>query len=157
MAFADAVPLGQRTPGPSPSTPSARRPGVVVLKELKPASLGFRRVRAQKAIAREAPVGEVVAMPIRSSLNQGVFFEPEVIALMGEALEAACKKLDETDRPIETREIIARRIISAARFGERDPVRLRTAALAGSSARGLGPPHTSPPTLGLAASSALPR
>jgi hypothetical protein len=75
-------------------------------------------------------VGEVVAMPIRSSFNQGVFFEPEMIAVMGEALEAACKVSHDADQPEAMREIIARRIIAAARFGERDPVRLRAAALA---------------------------
>ena len=37
----------------------------------------------------EARVGEVLAMPMRP----GVFFEPEVIGLMSEALEAACKLL----------------------------------------------------------------
>src|SRR5258705_11559004 len=37
----------------------------------------------------EARVGEVLAMPIRP----GVFFEPEVIGLVSEALEAACKLL----------------------------------------------------------------
>ena len=88
-------------------------------------------------------MGEVVAMPIRSSLNHGVFFEPDVITLMGEALEAACKALDDSDRQVETREIIARRIIAAARFGERDPVRLRTAALVGGSRRLTAPPPAS--------------
>jgi hypothetical protein len=38
-------------------------------------------------------VGEVLAMPIRSFANPGVFFEPDVIGLMSEALEAACKVL----------------------------------------------------------------
>jgi hypothetical protein len=57
-------------------------------------------------------------------------FEPEVIALMGEAFEAACKELDESGQPRVAREVIAGRIIAAARIGERDPVRLRAAALA---------------------------
>src|SRR5262249_45728073 len=87
-----------------------------------------KSLRPARAIAWEAPVGEVVAMPIRSSLNQGVFFEPEMIAVMSEAFEAACTALHDADRPEAMREIIARRIIAAARFGERDPVRLRTAA-----------------------------
>ncbi len=75
-------------------------------------------------------MGEVVAMPIRSSLNRGVFFEPEEIALMSEAFEAACGALHDADKPQVVRELVARRIIAAARFGERDPVRLRAAALA---------------------------
>ncbi len=54
----------------------------------------------------------VAAMPIHSFIP-GVF-GPEAIAAMGEAFE---------------REVIAGRIIAAARFGERNPVRLREAAL----------------------------
>ena len=75
-------------------------------------------------------MGEVVAMPIRSSLDNGVFFEPEVVALMSEAFDAVCEVLHDVDQPEVVREIVARRIITAARFGERDPVRLRVAALA---------------------------
>lgn len=76
----------------------------------------------------EVPVGEVVAMPIRSSMSPGAF-EPETIAAMSEALEAACQ-LHANGRHEVVREVIARRIVMAARFGERDPVRLRAAALA---------------------------
>jgi hypothetical protein len=56
-------------------------------------------------------------------------FGPEAIAAMGEAFDAACKKLDATGQPEAAREVIAGRIIAAARFGERDPVRLLEAAL----------------------------
>jgi hypothetical protein len=76
----------------------------------------------------EVPVGEVVAMPIRSSISPGAF-EPEAIAAMTEAFEAACDLHDAGQHEV-VREVIARRIIIAARFGERDPVRLRTTALA---------------------------
>jgi hypothetical protein len=69
-------------------------------------------------------------MPVRPSVAPGVF-EPEAIAAMSDAFEAACELLRETGRPDVAREVIARRIISAARFGERDPARLRAAALAG--------------------------
>jgi len=75
-------------------------------------------------------VGEVVAMPIRCFLNHGVFFGPELIGLMSEALEAACKLLPDADQHDVVREVLARRIIAAASAGERDPVRLRAAALA---------------------------
>ena len=75
-------------------------------------------------------MGEVVA--IRSSLKQGVFFEPEVIARMTEAFDAACEVFQDVGQRDAVREIIARRIIAAATFGERDPVRLRAAALAGA-------------------------
>jgi hypothetical protein len=80
-------------------------------------------------------VGEVVAMPVRS--NPGVFFEPEVIGMMSEAFEAACKALHDAGEPQIVREAIARRIIAAASIGERDPVRLRTAALVGAKPHGI--------------------
>jgi hypothetical protein len=49
--------------------------------------------------------------------------------VMSEAFEAALKDLQDTGQPEVVREAIALRIIAAARFGERDPVRLRAAAL----------------------------
>jgi hypothetical protein len=67
-------------------------------------------------------------MPIRPFVRSGAF-EPEVIAAMSEAFEAACKELDESGQPKVAREVIAARIIAAARIGEHDPVRLRAVAL----------------------------
>jgi hypothetical protein len=69
------------------------------------------------------------AMPINSFIQPGAAFEPEVIAAMSEALDAACAELGDTNRAELVREVFARRIIAAARIGERDPVRLREAAL----------------------------
>jgi hypothetical protein len=69
--------------------------------------------------------GEVATMPMRSF---GAF-EPEAIAEMSQALEAACEALGDAGRPETMREIVALRIIAAARLGECDPVRLREAAL----------------------------
>jgi hypothetical protein len=71
-------------------------------------------------------------MPINTSIEYGVF-GPEVIAVMGEAFEATCKELGEIGQHEGVRELIAARIIVAARTGEVDPVRLRTAALSGWS------------------------
>jgi len=68
------------------------------------------------------------AMPIRSIIQPGAF-EPEVIAAMSEVLEAALKELQDTGQPNVAPEVIAGRIIAAAKLGERDPVRLREAAL----------------------------
>jgi len=56
-------------------------------------------------------------------------FGPEAIAEMSEALEAACEELGDNVQPEAVREIVALRIIAAARLGERDPVRLREVAL----------------------------
>ena len=70
-------------------------------------------------------------MPIRPFIRSGAF-EPEVIAVMSEAFEAACKEIYDAGQHHEVgREVIAGRIIAAARIGERDPVRLRAAALSG--------------------------
>jgi hypothetical protein len=77
--------------------------------------------------AEEAPVGE--AIPMGPFMGHGVF-EPEAIAAMSEAFDAACEVLHDAGQREMIREIIAKRIIAAARTGERDPVRLRAAALA---------------------------
>ena len=48
--------------------------------------------------------------------------------VMGEAFDAACKILDETGQPPIEYEVIARRIVEAARAGKRDLKRLTEAA-----------------------------
>jgi hypothetical protein len=72
--------------------------------------------------------GVGAAMPIRSFVEPGAF-DPEAIAMMGEALETALKELQGTGEPEVVRERIATRIIAAAKLGERDPARLLQAAL----------------------------
>jgi hypothetical protein len=52
---------------------------------------------------------------------------------MSEVLEAAVKELQDIGQSNVVREVIAGRIIAAARFGERDPVRLLEAALRSDS------------------------
>ena len=71
----------------------------------------------------------VAAMPIRSFVEPGAF-EPEAIAAMSEALEAALSKLKDAGQPDVVGEVIAGRIIAAASLGERNPARLLAAALA---------------------------
>jgi hypothetical protein len=61
-------------------------------------------------------------MPIRA-------FDPDAISAMIEALDGACEKLGDIDQPDVAREVIAGRIIAAARHGERDAARLLKAAL----------------------------
>jgi hypothetical protein len=65
-------------------------------------------------------------MSIRSFIQPGAF-EPEAIAVMSEAFEAAIKELQDTGDVM--REVVAGRIIAVATLGERDPVRLRAVAL----------------------------
>jgi hypothetical protein len=75
-----------------------------------------------------ARLGVWAAMEICSYIKAGAF-DPEAIAAMSEALEAALKELQGTGDPEVVRERIATRIIAAAKLGERDPVRLLEAAL----------------------------
>ena len=60
---------------------------------------------------------------------EGGRFQPEAIVAMRTACEASLKELRDTGQPKLVLEIIAERIIAAAGTGERDPVRLREAAL----------------------------
>ena len=77
-------------------------------------------------------------MQIHSLMQPGAF-GPEAIAVMGDALDDALKELQyigQSDVQSEAvRETIAGRIIGAARLGERDPVRVRAAALSGVTGR----------------------
>jgi hypothetical protein len=57
-------------------------------------------------------------------------FDNEAIRVMSAAFEAVCRDLHDTGQPTLVREIIANRIIEAAKKGERDPARLRAAGLA---------------------------
>jgi hypothetical protein len=70
----------------------------------------------------------VGAMPVDPSLEQGAF-APEATAVMGEAFDAACEELHDVGQLQMVRKVVAQRIIAAARRGELDAVRLRTAAL----------------------------
>ncbi len=69
-------------------------------------------------------------MTIVPFIRPGVF-EPEEIAVMSEAFEAACNELHAGGQPELVREAMAQRIITTASFGERDVVRLRAVALRG--------------------------
>ena len=77
-------------------------------------------------------------MPIDPCLEQGVF-EPAETAAMGEAFEAACKELHEVGQLPMVRKLVAKRIITAARKGVLDPVRLRVAALGRLSVNQMSP------------------
>jgi hypothetical protein len=72
-------------------------------------------------------------------LMQPGAFGPEAIAAMSDALDAALKELQNIGRcdvhSDVVRETLAGRILGAARLGERDPARLRAAALSGVTGR----------------------
>ena len=57
-------------------------------------------------------------------------FDPETIALMGSVCDDAIAELQDRADLEVVREVMAKRIIHLAAKGERDPVRLKQAALA---------------------------
>ena len=63
-------------------------------------------------------------IPIRN-----VWFDDAATLVMGEAFDQACKSLRNLGSAITVREIIAKRIVAAAKKGERDPARLCQQAL----------------------------
>ena len=65
----------------------------------------------------------------------GTTFDDNVTKAMGEAFDAACKALHDSGQPQIVYEVIAQRIIDAAKNGERDVNRLRDAGLAASGVR----------------------
>ena len=64
-----------------------------------------------------------------SILIQNVGFDDAATSAMGEAFDNACKSLRNFGSACTVREIIAERIIAAAKNGERDPARLYEQAL----------------------------
>ncbi len=63
------------------------------------------------------------------SFFPGPAFDIDATQAMGEAFDRACHSLHDLGQPDVVREIIAKRIIDAARDGERDPNELCVHAL----------------------------
>jgi len=77
-------------------------------------------------------MGEVNVASILPFIRKtGAVFDDRVTQIMGEAFDDAYKVLHDTGQPPIVYEVIAKRIIDAAKNGERDPARLRNAALVG--------------------------
>jgi len=75
-------------------------------------------------------MGEVNVASILPFIRKaGAVFDDRVTKIMGEAFDDACKELHDTGQPPIVYEVIAKRIIDAAKNGERDPTRLRNAGL----------------------------
>ena len=60
---------------------------------------------------------------------EGASFDAETTSAMGEAFDDACRSLQEFGTRVTVREIIARRIIEAAKNGEQNRARLYDHAL----------------------------
>lgn len=65
----------------------------------------------------------------------GTVFDDRATKAMGEAFDAACKDLHDRGQPSIVYGVIASRIIEAARSCERDPEKLKEAALAAFSGK----------------------
>jgi hypothetical protein len=63
------------------------------------------------------------------SLIKDVSFDDQAMRAMGEAYDRACDSLGTFGAAVTVREIMAKRIIEAAKMGERDPSRLYRHAL----------------------------
>jgi hypothetical protein len=60
----------------------------------------------------------------------GTVFDDQATQILGEAFDNACRELHDKGQPTIVYEVIAKRIIDAAKKGERDPVQLRNIGLA---------------------------
>jgi hypothetical protein len=69
-------------------------------------------------------------VPILPFIRAAADFDDETTRLLGEAFDAARAALRDKGQPEIVYEIIAKRIIEAAKNGERDPTRLRDVGLA---------------------------
>jgi hypothetical protein len=63
--------------------------------------------------------------------RSGAVFNDLATKVMGEAFDAACNELHDKGQPTVVYDVIAKRIIDAAKNGERDQVKLRNIGLAG--------------------------
>jgi hypothetical protein len=70
-----------------------------------------------------------VALEEMSMVAPGAMFQPDEIKLMRSALDEAATILPRDKRTSAMKVKLASRILAAAAKGERDPIRLRTAAL----------------------------
>jgi len=69
------------------------------------------------------------------AIVDNISFDPETTASMGAAFEKACRFLGNGKQAPPVKEVIAKRILDAAKQGERDPDRLCERALIAFGAR----------------------
>jgi hypothetical protein len=65
------------------------------------------------------------------NLFQSTAFDPETVKILCDAYDKARASMRDAGQPQVVHEVMAQRIISLAKQGERDPKRLTAAALAG--------------------------
>ena len=74
---------------------------------------------------------------------QDVFFDDEATLAIGAAFDLASSSLRYFERVERVRDLVAKRIIEAAKKGERDPIRLHSRALMGFSIDDVSMPDAS--------------
>ena len=85
---------------------------------------------------------------ILPAIRKGAVFDDRATQIMGAAFDTARKDLQDTGQPPIVYEVIANRIINAAKNGERDPVRLRNAGLSALGFNDDTKRQASPPLVG---------
>jgi hypothetical protein len=68
--------------------------------------------------------------------SEGVHYEPETIALLRAVLDEVWDSLSAEDQASTSKTALAQRILREAAEGERDPLRLRAAALIPAAVNG---------------------
>ena len=76
-----------------------------------------------------APARKVISI-LPYVRRSGTVFDDFATEIMGKAFDSACVELHDKGQPAIVYEVIATRIIDAAKKGERDPIQLRKAGLA---------------------------
>jgi hypothetical protein len=66
---------------------------------------------------------------ILTFIRQRSDFDDNLTKLMGDVFDEVCRDLHDKGQPLIVQEILAKRILDGVRRGERDPERLREAAL----------------------------
>jgi len=89
----------------------------------------FRLVEQVQRFIDDGKVHPKPALSVVEFLPRGVF-DDDATRLMGEAFDSALTAVGQKFQAGAVHEVVARRIIAAARKGERDPDRLRNAAIA---------------------------
>ena len=84
--------------------------------KITPASVGYARSGGLASHRRFIPMG---------------VFDDATVRNIGRAFDLACKELNDAGQPDVVHEVMIKRIIAAARRGERDVKRLRDAGLTG--------------------------
>jgi hypothetical protein len=96
----------------------------------RPGNKNRRGTRRQESCdTRFADHGYAVASILPFVRKSDAVFDDRVTALLGEAFDAACRELHDKGQPSIVYELIATKIIEAAKKGERDLEKLRDAGL----------------------------